>query len=73
MEQLIMALTATLDLTVTPIRLTVVSDKRKVTAEVKTAGEIATCSGTFPVQFTQTGGRTWTLLSDDETTAVYTG
>jgi hypothetical protein len=67
-----MALSATLDITVTPIKLTVTSDKRKVDVEVKASGETATGTATFPVQITQTGGRTWTLQSDNGTTAIYT-
>lgn len=68
-----MALSATIDLTATPIKLTVVSDKRIVAVEVTAANETATGTATFPVTITQTGGRTWTLQSDNGTTAVYTG
>lgn len=66
-------LTAKIDLTVTPITLTVTSDKRKVEVSVKSAGETATGTAVFPVTITDTSGRTWTQKSDDGTTAVYTG
>lgn len=68
-----MALTAAVDLAVTPPKLTVVSDKRKVSVSVQTAGETATGTATFPVLITDNGGRTWTKVSDDGVTAVYTG
>jgi hypothetical protein len=67
------ALSATVDVSVTPIRLTVVSDKRIVAVTVTAAGETATGSAQFPVTITNPGGRTWTLQSDNGTTAVYTG
>jgi hypothetical protein len=66
------ALTATVDLTKTPIELTVKSDKRKIAVSVTTAGETATGTATFPVVVTDPT-RTWTLKSDDGLTAVYTG
>ena len=66
-----MAITANLDLTKSPIELTVVSDSRKVTVSVKSAGETATGTATFPVVVTD-ASRTWTKKTDDGTTAVYT-
>jgi len=66
-----MALTATVDVTKTPITLTVVSDKRKISVSVTSAGETATGTAVFPVQITD-GSRTWTQKSDDGTTAIYT-
>lgn len=68
-----MALSAAIDITKTPIELTVVSDKRIVAVTVTAAGETATGEARFPVTITQSGGRTWTLKSDNGTTAVYTG
>ena len=68
-----MALTATVDLTKSPILLTVVSDKRKVAVSVSSAGETATGTATYPVTITDTSGRVWSLKSDDGATAVYTG
>lgn len=68
-----MSLSATLDLTVTPPTLTVVSDRRKVTVDVHSAGDTATATGTFGVQVQDDSGRVWTAQSDDGTTAVYTG
>lgn len=67
-----MALTATLDLTKTPAELTIVSDKRKVTVTVTSAGDTATGTATYPVTVTDDTGRVWTSQSDDGTTAVYT-
>lgn len=64
-------LTATIDLTKTPIELTVVSDKRVVSVQVSAVGETATATGKFPVKLTDTD-RTWTLKADDGKTAVYT-
>lgn len=64
-------LTATIDLTKTPIELTVVSDKRVVSVQVAVLGETATATGKFPVKVTDTD-RTWTLKTDDGKTAVYT-
>ncbi len=68
-----MALTAAVDLTKTPITLTVTSDKRKVAVTVTSAGETATGSATFPITVTDTSGRVWTVVSDDGATAVYSG
>ena len=68
-----MALTASVDVTKNPIELTVVSDKRKVSVVVEAVGEQATATGQFPVKVTDSSGRTWTIKSDDGTTAVYTG
>lgn len=68
-----MALTATIDLTLTPPTLTVVSDKRVVKVTVSAAGDTATGTATFPITVTDDSGRTWTVKSDDGTTAVYTG
>lgn len=68
-----MALTATVDITVSPIRLTVVSDKRKVSGTVTVGGETANYSASFPVSISDDSGRVWTVFSDNGTTAVYTG
>lgn len=67
-----MAITATVDLSKSPIELTVVSDKRRVAVSVQAAGETATGTATFPVTVTD-ASRTWTLKSDNGATAVYTG
>jgi hypothetical protein len=67
-----MALTATVDVTATPITLTIKSDKRKVEVSVTSAGETATGTALFPIKITD-ASRTWTLKSDDGSTAVYTG
>jgi hypothetical protein len=64
-------LTATIDLTKTPLELTVVSDKRVVSVQVSVLGETATATGKFPVKVTDSN-RTWTLKTDDGKTAVYT-
>lgn len=68
-----MALTGKIDLTKTPIELTVTSDKRKVAVTVTAAGETATGTATFPVTVTDASGRAWTQKSDDGSVAVYTG
>lgn len=68
-----MAITASINLTKTPIELTVVSDKRKVAVSVTSAGETATGTATFPVTVSDDSGRVWTRKSDDGTTAIYTG
>lgn len=68
-----MAITASINLTKTPIELTVVSDKRKVAVSVTSAGETATGTATFPVAVSDDSGRVWTRKSDDGTTAVFTG
>ena len=68
-----MALTATLDLTVTPAVLKVVSDRRKVSVDVHSAGDDAVATGQYPVSVVDSSGRAWTVQSDDGTTAVYTG
>lgn len=67
-----MSLSATVDITATPIKLTVVSNKRKVDVSVAAAGETATGTAVFPVTVSDPS-RTWTKVSDDGTTAVYTG
>ena len=64
-------LTATIDLTKTPIELTVMSDMRVVSVQVSAVGETATATGRFGVKLTDTD-RTWALKSDDGKTAVYT-
>lgn len=68
-----MALSASIDLSKTPIELTVISDKRQVAVSVTAAGETAVGSATFPVTVSDDSGRTWTKTSDDGLTAVYTG
>ena len=68
-----MALTATVDLTKTPITLTVVSSKRLVSVSVTSAGETAVGTAEFPITLTDSTGRAWTSVSDDGRTAVYTG
>lgn len=67
-----MALSAKLDISKTPMTLTVTSDKRVVAVSVTAAGETATGSATFPVAVTDDSGREWTKKSDDGVTAVYT-
>ena len=68
-----MALNATVDVSTTPIRLTVTSDQRVVEVTVTAAGETAEGSAVFPITVTDNSGRTWTKQSDDGVTAVYTG
>lgn len=68
-----MALTATVDLKASPITLTVVSDKRKVSVNVSVLGETTTAYGAFPITVSDDSGRKWTLKTDDGATAVYTG
>jgi hypothetical protein len=63
-----MALSATVNESVTPPVLTVVSDRRRVT--VSSAGDTAVA--TFAVKVTD-AARTWTPKSDDGLTAVFTG
>lgn len=67
-----MALTATVDITKTPITLTVTSTKRLISVAVTSAGETATGTATFPIALTDSTGRVWTSVSDDGKTAVYT-
>lgn len=64
-------LTASVDLSKSPIELTVVSDKRLVSVQVSAVGETATATGTFPIRLTD-ADRTWKLKTDDGKTAVYT-
>lgn len=68
-----MTISAKVDLTVTPITLTVVSDKRLVSVQVSAVGDTATATGQFPVTVSDSSGRVWTVKSDDGTTAVYSG
>lgn len=68
-----MALTASIDITKSPLELTVVSDKRRVRVSVTAAGETAVGTAIFPVTVTDDSGRVWTRKSDDGTTAIYTG
>lgn len=67
-----LAISASVDITVTPIKLTVVSDRRKVTGTVTSQGETASYSAQFPITVNDTSGRTWTKTTDDGITAVYT-
>lgn len=67
-----MALSASVNLSVSPAELTVKSDKRVVEVTVSAAGETATGKATFPVKVTDASGRVWTVKSDDGATAVYT-
>jgi hypothetical protein len=64
-------LTANVDLTKTPIELTVVSDRRVIDFDVHSAGETTTAYGVWPIRFEETD-RVWKLKSDDKKTAVYT-
>lgn len=66
-----MALTAKVDTTVTPVTLTVVSDRRKVSVSVTSAGETATGTAAYPVVVSDTSGKVWTVQTDDAVTAVY--
>lgn len=68
-----MALTATVDITKTPITLTVVSAKRVVNVTVTAAGETAIGAARFPITLTDSTGRVWTVVTDDGATAVYSG
>lgn len=67
-----MTISASVDLTKTPPTLTVVSDKRKVTVTVTSAGETATGTATYPVVVVDSSGKTWAVKSDDGVTAVFT-
>lgn len=67
-----MAITASVDISKSPIELTVTSDKRVVNVSVTSAGETATGTATFPVTVTD-ASRTWTKKSDNGLVAVYTG
>lgn len=60
-----------IDTTVTPATLTVISDKRKISAVVTTAGENVTLTGLFPVTIVDASGKVWVVKSDDGLTAVY--
>jgi hypothetical protein len=66
-----MALTAAVNVNVTPMTLTVVSDKRVLTGSVTVAGETAEWTAELPITINDTI-RTWTLVSDDGKTAIYT-
>ncbi len=66
-----MALTAVVNVAVTPITLTVTSDARRVSVAVTTGGETATGTATFPVKLVDVD-RTWTLKTDTGLVAVYT-
>lgn len=66
-----MALTAAVNVNVTPITLTVVSDKRVLTGTVVVAGETAEWTAELPVTINDTT-HVWTLVSDDGKTAIYT-
>lgn len=68
-----MALTGSLDLTKTPAVLTVVSDRRKESVDIHSAGDDLTLTGNWPVAVSDSSGRVWTVQSDDGVTAVYTG
>lgn len=68
-----MALNVSVDVSKTPIEMTVTSDKRVVGVEVKSAGEVAVGEAVFPVVITNGGGYTWTKKSDNNVVAVYTG
>lgn len=67
-----MALSVSIDITKSPIEMTVTSDSRELAVEVKAAGETASGTVVFPVTITNAGGRTWTKKSDDNRVAVYT-
>ena len=67
-----MALKGSFDLTKNPIECTVVSDRRKVSVDVSSAGDTLTLTGQFPIKITDSSGRVWTVKSDDGATAVYT-
>lgn len=68
-----MALTAAVDINATPPKLTVTSNRRRVSGTVTSAGDTANYVALFPVTITDDSGRVWTNVSDDGTTAVYTG
>lgn len=65
-----MALTATVDVSKTPITLTIVSDKRLISVSVTSAGDTATGTATYPLTIVD-AARTWAKVSDDGKTAVY--
>ena len=67
-----MTLSAAVNVTKSPIELTVTSDKRKITGTVTVAGETANYSGAFEPVITDTSGRTWVKKTDDGSVAVYT-
>lgn len=68
-----MALTAKLDLAVTPNTLTVTSDKRVVSVDVTVLGETVNAKGNFPVKVVDSRtGIIWTVKSDTGLVAVYT-
>jgi hypothetical protein len=64
-------LTASVDLSKSPIELTVTSDKRQVSVQVTVLGETVPATGKFPITVTD-ADRTWKIKSDDGKTAVYT-
>lgn len=63
-----MALNATLNESVTPNALTVVSDRRKIT--ITAAGDTMVVA--HPIKITDTAGAVWTVKTDDGATAVFT-
>lgn len=65
-------LTAVVDVSAARPVLTVVSDRRVVGVSVSSVGETAVGTATYPVHLVDSTGRTWTLVSDDGVTAVYT-
>lgn len=69
-----MALTAKIDMTVTPATLTVTAAAadRAVSVTVTSGGQTATAKGTWPVAVVDDGGHVWTLKTDDHVTAVFT-
>lgn len=68
-----MSLSAKIDTSVTPMTLTVVSDRRVVAVSLSAVGETAEGFATFPIKLQDASGRVWKPLSDDGITAVFTG
>lgn len=66
-----MTLKATVDVSKTPLELTVVSNKRAVSGTVTVGGETATFSGSLEPTVVDDSGRVWSKVSDDGSTAVY--
>lgn len=71
-----MAITANVNVSTTPIELTVKLDaslaaKRSIDVDITVLGETVHASAYFPIKVVD-AERTWTLKTDDGVTAVYT-
>lgn len=69
-----MALTARIDTSSIPATLTVTAAAadRAVSVTVRSGGQTAAASGTWPVVVVDDSGHVWTVKSDDHVTAVFT-